>query len=259
VKVMDLPKPNKTIPAVWKCPICKRPMVEKTIKWIDGESFTVPVLDCKCIQDWEEREKLLARYRMANFPDKFHGENLSDWVEIPGTEEMHRITKAYLVQLNQNILQGRGMLLAGAVGTGKTKHVVNIQNHAIQLGYSTYYISSNELNTTIPKLKKARQGLDDFMHKLINVPLLVYDDFGETVPDKWDEKDSRLIINERYNHKKATLITTMKNIHELNDEFGGHVTSRMIEMAGPNIAEVKSEYDMRRPANRRKFQLADGF
>ena len=254
MEVLDL-KNSVAAPEKFACPICGTAMEERD-KVALGEPIKVMVLMCNCLANKATRAAIEQLYRSANMPKKFYGEGMTDWVDAAGTEDLKRVAEEYLKDLESNIRKGIGMLVGGPIGTGKTKRILHVMNGAIKKGVPSYYISSNELNTQIPRLKKSGKGLDAFMDKLIKTKLLVYDDFGESDPNSWDLKDANLVVNERYNHGRAILFTTMKSIPNLADQVGDHMISRMIEMSGPFIAEVEPEaIDMRMPDNRKAHGL----
>ena len=143
------------------------------------------------------------------------------------------------------------MFVIGVKGTGKTKIQCYIGNKIIRkLRVNVYYISLAVFITKIEELKKNRGSVESYINKYVNCSVLILDDVGESNIDEWNRRYLFLLLDGRNNRKCVTLSNTMKTVEENNKRIGDHNVSRILEMAGENIVEIKSIKDMRFFKNR---------
>jgi DNA replication protein DnaC len=148
-------------------------------------------------------------------------------------------------KLEQNLKDGRGLIISGPRGTGKTRLSAWVLTRFIKrLKVRSAYTTSAELYHSFRNM----QTVDDTIQKFQNVDVLLLDDLGESIIEEWNKKYLYLIINWRYERKMVTLANTMRSLSALNDEryVGGHIISRLVELAGPGrIAEIEEKADHR--------------
>ena len=131
---------------------------------------------------------------------------------------------------------GIGIILAGTIGSGKTRILCWLASRIIlETDFTLYFITVSELIVRI-NLKQERKWFSIFK----NIDVLILDDFSEI--DLTDSGKTALstIVNGRYNNKKSTFITTMKDVEKINFMLGEHTLSRLIEMAKDHIVEIES-------------------
>ncbi len=79
--------------------------------------------------------------------------------------------------------------------------------------------------------------------------LLVLDDAGSEKWTEWTEPTLYTIIDERYNHAKAVLITTNLNLTGLQQKIGTRAMDRIVDMC--DIVETSGPSYRRERAKRR--------
>lgn len=128
---------------------------------------------------------------------------------------------------------GKGLLLAGDCGTGKTHLAVAIINALIEKGIPGVFVTVPELLQKIRESysKTASVSSADIINLVKTAELLVLDDLGAEKPNEWTEEQFYVVINARYENELPTIITTNHtNIKELKARIGARSFSRIIEM-----------------------------
>ncbi len=241
-------EPTPKEKAEWKCPKCGKAMSWEERKFWTGTKFWAPSLACGC-SGVEEKANHLRE--IAHTPSKYIHEDLSTWIPMFGTEDLHEKTLEYIANMKENVAAGIGMLIVGPSGTGKTMHLAAIQRRMIESGITSTWINAKDFGVAINQMQRAGQSLFEYLDKLVRIPVLFYDDLGETIVEDWHRKFQDQVITGRYDKKLPVLATSMYSPKELVERLGDHLVSRMIEIASSYIAAVRSKIDMRKPKNRK--------
>lgn len=147
-------------------------------------------------------------------------------------------------------LETQSVLLTGAVGSGKTRKLLETMTAHIveQCQKKPYYFFENGYAPVTPKQV---QNLflsvpmvlfrlkDEFDHKpqgeslletMIKAPVLFLDDLGAEKASDWVKEQLYIVINERYNWVRPVLLTTNLTVKEIADNYGDRFASRVVEM-----------------------------
>lgn len=138
-----------------------------------------------------------------------------DWLRKHGSfpkenAEAYAVVKAYSHNLKENLESGKGLILRGPAGTGKTSIAVSILKRAMALGKGCLMISMpNLLDNMLALSKGDNVAYLRYEQKLRNIPLLLLDDFGaEYSKSDWVSSKVESIIIDRYNRMKPIILTT---------------------------------------------------
>ncbi len=132
-----------------------------------------------------------------------------------------------------------GLLLSGPCGTGKTHLAVAVLRMLIlQKGarglFAEFYDLLRQLQETYEK-NSARTTVE-VLQPALDVDVLVLDDLGATRVTAWARDTLGQILNERYNQRRLTLVTTNRSLEgsgreeSLADRVGERIASRLAEM-----------------------------
>lgn len=191
----------------------------------------------------KERAKQ-ARQRWADIPDMFTGATLKGYQKLPGTESAFGIVKNYLLDREANFEAGRGIILMGAVGCGKTHLGCAVLNCALEDGYhAAYWNVPQQLELLMP----GNADEIDQMHildKAIIAHVLLLDDLGAEKSSEWTRKELMVILDERYRNNKPTIVTSnlMLTDGELRKTCGDRAYSRLCSDHYQAVALTAEDY-----------------
>src|SRR5262249_55396211 len=80
--------------------------------------------------------------------------------------------------------------------------------------------------------ESGEQSYSDLFERLATVDLLHVDDLGAENRTEWVLEQLYALVNERYESKRSLVVTTNLEEQELEDQIGGRVVSRLVEMCG---------------------------
>ena len=139
------------------------------------------------------------------------------------------IVKDYAAALAANIRSGRGLLLAGRVGTMKTTMAVAVLRQWVDGGNAGMLIPMCSLIDNLFTMQALnREEWAGYERRLRSVPLLVLDDLGgENTAQGWVLAKVDSIITERYNKMLPILATTNLSKSDLEGTYSARLMDRL--------------------------------
>lgn len=178
--------------------------------------------------DFENKVKDLRR---IGFPDA----DMIQWTFANDDMENERITKAmkrYVENFPELKKQGKGLLLYGNVGRGKTYSACEVANALIDKGYSVLVTNFSRLLNTLQSTFEKQEYIDS----LNRFSLLVIDDLGIERSTEFAKEQVYNIIDSRYRAGLPMIITTNLSIDKIKnptDIENGRIYDRIIERCFP--------------------------
>ena len=219
-----------------KCNTPKQCFVE-----VFGETRKVHCL-CKCRtekRNAEEAERkhiehmlYIQRLRKLGFPDA----DMQDWTfekDDHANEQIIKVAKNYVDNFAEMKKRGKGLLLFGTVGTGKTFASACIANALIDKGYACLVTNFARLVNTI---QSTFDGKQDYIDSLNDFDLLVIDDLASERDTEYMGEIVQNLIDSRYRAGLPLIITTnltsdeLKHAKEIRKQ---RIYSRLFEMCIP--------------------------
>ncbi|HLH35606.1 MAG TPA: ATP-binding protein [Alloacidobacterium sp.] len=164
---------------------------------------------------------------------------------------------------------GRGLLLTGSIGVGKTHLAVGIlQALILEKGVHGLFCDYRELLKEIQNSYNPQVATTELeiLKPVFDAEVLILDELGAAKPTDWVWDTVAHILNTRYNDKRTTIITTNyadqppggpnaanKAMREetLGDRIGERMRSRLAEMC---VVVEMSGKDFRRSVRRARFE-----
>lgn len=193
-----------------------------------------PYCMCKCeAKAEEERERKAQAYDLRK--RCFHDEAMHEWNFANDDMSNEKVTKAmqnYVDNFSELKKQGKGLLLYGNCGTGKTYSACEVANALIDKGYSVLVTNFarvlNELQGTFEK--------EDVIDRINSHSLLVLDDLGIERDTAFAREQVYNIIDARYRAGLPMIITTnltMDKIKSTQDIDSMRIYDRILERCFP--------------------------
>jgi DNA replication protein DnaC len=204
--------------------------------WILGPEDVARPCECR-----EQRMKRGRSKGVASvIPAKFRGVSfdrppISGMEKDPEAKDAVRAVRKFIEDLDQNLADGRGLWLSGGTGTGKTTLAMLVSKAALQANHSVAIYSLPKLLARIRNTYDSEPGGDSyltFFERLTSVDLLHIDDLGAEKRSDWVLEQLYALVNERYDERRAMLVTTNLNEIELQEQIGERTVSRLLEICG---------------------------
>lgn len=223
---------------------------------IFGAAYVVPCL-CACAEEKKEQEKaarreherLMAIDRARH--DAFQDGRMIHWTfadDDGANLKLSTIARRYAKNFDYFRSNGRGLLMYGNTGTGKTFAACCIANKLIDDGYSVlvknFSTIANEMLSTWSK--------EGYMAQLNSVSLLVLDDLDIERQSEYMQETVYNVIDGRYRAGKPVIVTTNLTAEQLKNPGSVEklrVYSRLIEMCIPVPVSGEDRRYKRAPAS----------
>lgn len=199
-----------------------------------------PMCLCKCAAEKKEREELkrrIAENRRYCFPDA----KLERWTfanDDGANKELSEAMKKYADNFEEFKKQGKGLLLYGDVGRGKTYAAACVANAVLDKGYSVFMTDF----VSIASAASEEWNKQAYYNSLNNFSLLIIDDLNAERKTEYMQEIVKAVINTRYNAGLPIIITTNLTGEELqspSDMDYKRIFSRLYEMCIPVKVEGK--------------------
>jgi len=198
----------------------------------DGDSRRVVRCDC-----WREN---VGRQRLseAHIPKRYQHCTLANFAAYNESLERAVAQARRLAEAFPAVT--RGLFLEGQPGVGKTHLAVAVLKHVIQAtgGRGLFYDTRDLLRVIRSTYDPAIRTTElDILRPVMTADLLVLDDIGAEKTSEWVEETMNLIVNTRYNERRATIFTS--NYEDIPDDtdpnallfrIGHRMRSRLHEM-----------------------------
>jgi DNA replication protein DnaC len=235
------------------CSECNEPVQAKLVNPLTNEEMVVNLM-CKCKEaeleahkKKEEAEELERRRKVC-----FNHSNMASWNFANDDRSNAKISDAmqkYVDNFQDFKKQGKGLLLWGTVGTGKTYYACCIANALLEAGYQVYCTSLRDLVNNLQNTWEK----NEYIEALNKYSLLVLDDLGAERSTDFMIEQIFSIIDSRYRSGLPFIVTTNLTMKQMiNEEDIGYrrIYDRIIERCHP--VEING-------VSRRRLNVKDSF
>lgn len=198
---------------------------------------------CKCMQERQkeedeqnkaiERMQRLEKLRRTGFPDS-EMENWTFDADDGSNPKLTETARRYALNFDRMRENGKGLLLYGPVGTGKTFIAACIANFLINRGIPCMVSSVARI---VSQANDTREmGKQEYLDSLSRFDLLVLDDLASERDTEYMAEMVQSVIDSRYRAHLPLIVTTNLTGEELKhpqDISKQRVYSRLFEMCLP--------------------------
>ena len=217
------------------CPLCD----DTGWKPIDEQGVR-RVVRCECWREQGGQRRLVN----ANIPKRYQHCTFANFSAYNPSleralEQARRVLERF-PSANNLREQGRGLLLEGPPGVGKTHLAVAVLKQVMDSsGARGLFYDTRDLLRVIRSTYDAsiRTTELEILRPVMTTDLLVLDDLGAEKTSEWVEETMNLIVNTRYNERRLTIFTS--NYQDIPDDsdpnsllfrIGFRMRSRLHEM-----------------------------
>ena len=221
------------------CGKCNTPKQTRVV--IFGAERT-PFCLCKCAVEKRDREeseqkrlefeKRVRELRRMGFPES----DMQDWTfanDDKTNEKISTVVRNYFENFDRMREDGKGLLLFGKTGTGKTFSAACVANALIDRGIPVLMTNFARIRNTVQGLFDGRQEYFDGFNRF---PLLILDDLAAESKSEYMQEIVYEVINSRYLAGLPLIVTTNLTADELKhpaDVTNQRTFSRLFEMCIP--------------------------
>jgi DNA replication protein DnaC len=227
------------------CPRCSN------TGWVTVDNDTNRVEPCGCQGDLRKRQRLAS----AGIPKRYEHCTLSTYRERSTVLKNAKKRVQDFVDLWPATDEGRGLLLIGGCGVGKTHLAVAALTEIIESGkpgrmmFNNFQDLIQEIQASFDNDQVPSKS--ELLRPLLEADLLVLDELGSQKPTNFVQDILYYVINTRYNEERTTIFTT--NYYDsppegreenLSQRIGTRLRSRLYEMA--SLVDFTGANDYRR-------------
>lgn len=221
------------------CSVCGRKVQTEVELW--GEKRIVPcICDCR-VKEMEATKKAAKQFEIErNRKVCFDQTNMASWTFANDDRQNPKLSDAmqnYVNNFTEFRKDGKGLLLSGVVGTGKTYLAACIANALIEKGYRVKMTKFTDLVNTIQGMFEGKQR---FINSLNDYQLLIIDDLGAERSSEYMQEMVFNIIDSRYRSGLPLIITTNLTLEEIKkpqDIGHSRIYDRILERCFPIVVD----------------------
>lgn len=192
---------------VYRCRVCQKPT--RTTINMDGRIMN-PSVSCDCDKAAEiarkERERLEEIDRKRRIC--FNQAAMRSWSfehDDRSNSQLSNAMRKYAENFPDFLKKGKGLLLYGPVGTGKSFFAACIANRIIDNGYTA---KMTNFATLTNDLQGMNEGRNQYIEDLNRYSLLIIDDLGAERKSEYMQEMVFNIVDSRYRSGLPMIITT---------------------------------------------------
>lgn len=235
-----------------RCSKCGKP-TQVIVEFMGIEKKVRCICDCKKreLEEFEQKQKAEENTRKRRLC--FAETNMADWTFLKDDRKNEKLSDAmhrYVKNFAEFKVQGKGLLLYGTVGTGKTFYAACIANALIDEGYKVQMTNFTRLTNIIQGTFDGKQAVID---RLLKHHLIILDDLGTERKSEFMQEQVFNIIDAIYRAGVPFIITSNLTIDEIKNPDGigyARIYDRILERCHP--IEVAG-------ASRRRQKVKDSF
>ena len=212
------------------------------------------VTRCDCVRD----RTVDLRLRDARIPPRYQRCTLDSFLTYQNEELLRAVATARRFCEAFPVVD-KGLMLIGPPGIGKTHIAVAVLRDVVRrtgargMYYDTRALLKDIRSTYNPVTHTAEM---DVIRPVMDAELLILDDLGAERLTDWVEETMSLIVNTRYNERRATIFTSnyldipdIEDPNSLLSRIGFRMRSRLHEMCSIVEIDAADYRDTNKPLN----------
>lgn len=189
--------------------------VQTVVEFLNIRKTVRCICSCKVKEMEADQERMRREERERKRGRCFAETNMAEWTFANDDQKNAKLSNAmknYADKFAEFMQSGKGLLLYGTVGTGKTYYAACVANHLIDAGRSVYMTNFARLTNII---QGKFEGKQEFIDSLNDFDLLIIDDLGAERKSEFMQEMVFNIIDARYRAGLPMIITTNLTADEI--------------------------------------------
>lgn len=224
---------------VWsRCPACEEKRRKDEQEAIEQGRITL------------ERERLQQRIGRSAIPKRFIGRGFDNFnVQTDGQAKALEIAQAYAENFEQQMRAGRGLVLSGKPGTGKS-HLAAAILQAVLPRHAVLYVTCMDVIRMVRETwrKDATESEREVLQRLGRMALLVIDEVGVQYGTEGEQTILFDVLDLRYREVLPTILMTNQDLAGMKQFLGERTWDRIRE----TCRWVPFEWESYRPQARQE-------
>lgn len=215
-----------------KCDSCNRPLKRLTKYFEDGrEEVTTTGCICGATREVNQIQRDLNTKKFANasvIDFEYDNASFNDLtIETEQQNTAVQVAKHYIENFEENRVHGKGLMIQGSFGTGKTYLSAIIRRELINQRYKVLFIKFADYFDMMIRTSKEKDGWNDSIYYMAkDADLLILDEVNAE-QNRWQADELYKIVDARMN--KSTIYTTNYSSKDFKQTTKmGQIFSRMM-------------------------------
>lgn len=217
------------------CSVCHR-ATQVEVEFADIKKVVRCICDCRVkeLEQVKQRDERMEHGKMRRVC--FNKTNMAGWTFEADDRRDEKLSNAmlrYAEQFRDFYKDGKGLLLHGTVGTGKTFYAACIANYLIDRGHKVIMRNFSELINQMQENFGEKQKIIDDLNRY---SLLILDDLGVERKTEYMQEMVFNIIDSRYRSGLPFIVTTNLTADEIKnpkDVDSQRIYDRVLERCFP--------------------------
>ena len=178
-----------------------------------------------------QQERLSALIEQAAIPERFIGRSFENFkATTPSQMQALAVTRKFAEEFEHNFRTGRGLILSGLPGTGKS-HLAGAVLQSILPEHCGLYLTCLGLIRMVRSTwrRDNARSETEVMNTLTGVPLLVIDEIGVQYGTDGEQTIMFDVLDSRYRAMKPTILLTNQDKAGLKTFLGERTYDRLTE------------------------------
>lgn len=199
---------------------------------------------CKCERDKHDEEERIKKQnedlerisylkKVSLMDSKFQNATFDSFQHTKFNQKNLKFCKRYATAFDEMLKKHQGLLLWGGVGTGKSFSAACIANYLLQNKVSVIMTSFVKI---LEQIQKAPEEEPNFMRRLMNVKLVIFDDLGAERNTSYALEKIYNFVDSRYRSGLPMVLTTNLDLNEMQEETNNQyarIYDRIFEVCYP--------------------------
>lgn len=213
---------------------CKKNTAAGFIPTVDSTTARVTLSICKFEAASRRQHELDRRFKAAKIPACYLGKTLDDYITDPTNRDA-------IAAAREALDKNSSLYIFGNPGTGKTFLASIVAQNFLKNGKTVVFTEVPSLLDTLKSTfdDATAPRIDELTASLSAVDVLILDDLGTESATEWAVERLFLIINNRYNARRTTIVTSNFNFSGAEARLNNPKRAGKIRDAPANVGGTR--------------------